>query len=83
MLSSVLRSKKAIRVSLMVVDVFVRLRQLLSNNKELGHKIEQLERKIEKHDEEIAAIYEAIRQILRPPELSPKKQFGFTVKKKG
>lgn len=77
MLSSVLKSQRAIQVSLMVVEVFVKLRQMLSTNTELAHKIEQLERKIEKHDEEITAIFEAIRQILRPPEEQRQKQIGF------
>jgi CRISPR/Cas system-associated endonuclease Cas3-HD len=77
MLSSVLKSQRAIQVSLMVVEVFVKLRQMLSANTELAHKIEQLERKIEKHDEEITAIFEAIRQILRPLEKQKQKQIGF------
>ncbi len=77
MLSSVLNSRRAIQVSLMVVEAFVKLRQMLSTNKELSHKLEQLERKIEKHDEEITAIFDAIRQLIRQPEKPKHKQIGF------
>lgn len=56
---------------------FGRLRQILATNKELAHKLEQLERKIEKHDTEIRAIFEAIRQLMAPPPEKPKRRIGF------
>ena len=55
---------------------FVKLREFLSTNKELAHKLGQLERKIEKHDEEIKAIFNAIRQLMIPPE-TKKRKIGF------
>jgi len=76
MLSSVLNSKKAIQVNIQIMRTFVKLRQILSTNKELVHKLSQLERETEKHDAEIQAIFKAIRQIMTPPE-KPKKRIGY------
>jgi phage regulator Rha-like protein len=78
MLSSVLNSKRAIQVNIEIMRAFVKLRELLSTHKELALKLKQLEMKIEKHDEEIHAIFEAIRQLMIPPE-KPKRQIGFKV----
>lgn len=68
MLSSVLRSKRAIQVNIAIMRVFVRLKEIVSTHKELAYKLNELERKIEKHDEEICSIFEAIRQLMAPPE---------------
>lgn len=76
MLSSVLRSKRAIQVNIAIMRVFVKLRQILSTHKELAYKLSELERKIEKHDTEIQGIFEAIRQLMSPPE-PPKRRIGF------
>src|SRR5262245_8496292 len=64
MLSSVLRSKLAIRVNVHIMRAFVRLRQILSGNKELARKLEELERRIGGHDEQIRAILEVIGQLM-------------------
>ncbi len=76
MLSGVLKSDRAIDMNVAIMRAFVRLRQILSSNKELSSKLEQLERKIEKHDEEIQAIFNAIRQLMKPSEPSRRK-IGF------
>lgn len=76
MLSSVLNSDRAIQVNIAIMRAFVKLRELLSTHKELAHKLTQLERKIEKHDEEIKLIFDAIRQLMSPP-ISKKKKIGF------
>jgi len=52
---------------------FVKLRQFLSARKELAHKLKELEKRIEKHDSEIQGIFEAIRQLMAPPEESKRK----------
>jgi len=78
MLSSVLRSKKAIQVNIAIMRAFVKLRQILSTNKELAQKLKELEHRIEKHDTEIHAIFDAIRQLMTPPE-KPKRSIGFHV----
>jgi len=77
MLSSVLNSERAVRVNIAIMRAFVKLRQILSMNKELAHKLAELERKIEKHDENIQAIFEAIRKLMAPLPLKPKPLIGF------
>ncbi len=79
MLSSVLNSGRAVRVNIAIMRAFVRLRQTLDANRELARKFEQLERRVGKHDEEIAAILEAIRQLMAPPE-KPRREIGFHVR---
>lgn len=76
MLSSVLNSEQAIEVNIAIMRVFVKLREMISTNKELAHKFDQLERKIEKHDEEIKLIFDAIRQLMIPPE-PKRRRIGF------
>ena len=78
MLSSVLHSKRAILVNIAIMRTFVKLRKILSTHKELAYKLSQLERKIEKHDIEIKTIFEAIRQLMIPPE-QPKRKIGFRI----
>ena len=76
MLSSILRSKRAVHVNIAIVRTFVKLRKIISTHKELAYKLSQLERKIEKHDTEIQAIFEAIRRLMVTPE-KPKRRIGF------
>ena len=76
MLSSVLRSERAIQVNIAIMRAFVKLRRILSTHKELARKLSQLERKIEKHDVEIKAIFDAIRELMAPPK-KPRKRIGF------
>lgn len=79
MLSSVLRSERAVQVNVAIMRTFVRLRETLSLHKELAHKLAELERKIESHDEGIRTLFEAIRQLMTPPE-KPQRRIGFHVK---
>ena len=76
MLSSVLNSERAVKVNIAIMRAFVRLREVLETNRELAPKFAELERRIGKHDEEIAAIIEAIRQLMMPPE-KPRREIGF------
>ena len=76
MLSSVLHSQQAIQVNIAIMRAFVKLRELISSHKELAHKLKLLENRIEKHDEEIAGIFSAIRQLMTPPE-KKKGKIGF------
>lgn len=82
MLASVLNSPRAIEAGIYVVQAFVKLREILSTHKELAQKLKELEYKIETHDEQITAIFEAINQLLTPPPV-PKRKIGFEVKEKG
>jgi len=73
MLASVLKSERAVKISINIIKAFVKLREILSTHKELASKLSQLERKMENHDEEIHMIFEAIRQLMKPPEAKIKK----------
>ena len=81
MLSSVLRSKKAIHVNIAIMRAFVKLRKILSTNKGLLHKLKELELRIGKHDEAISNIFEAIRQLMAPPAIKEKIVEGFRIHK--
>ena len=76
MLSGVLKSKQAVRANIAIMRAFVKLRQTLSDNRELAVKLAELEKKIEKHDHEIIRIFEAIRELMSPP-AKTKRQIGF------
>jgi len=80
MLASVLKSDRAVKISINIIKAFVKLREMLSTHKELAHKLAQLERKIEKHDDEIKLIFDAIRQLMTPPE-PKRKRIGFLQEK--
>src|SRR5438094_2502977 len=79
MLSSVLKSERAVKVNIAIMRAFVKLRQTLETNRELAQKFSELERRVGKHDKEIAAIIDAIRQLMAPPE-KPKREIGFHVR---
>ncbi len=81
MLSSVLRSERAVQVNIQIMRAFVKLREIISTHKELAQKLKELELKIESHDENITAIFEAINQLLAVEE-KPKRKIGFEVKEK-
>lgn len=79
MLSGVLNSPRAEQVNIAIMRAFVRLRETLALHKELAHKLGELERKIENHDEHIRTLFEAIHQLMTPPETSHK-EMGFHVR---
>src|SRR5205809_6273347 len=76
MLSSVLNSERAVKVNIAIMRAFVKLREGLETNRELARKFSELERRVGKHDKGIAAIIDAIRQLMAPPE-KPKREIGF------
>lgn len=79
MLSSVLNSERAVKVNIAIMRAFVKLRQVIETNRELARKFAELEQRVGKHDEEISAILEAIRQLMAPPE-KPPREIGFHVR---
>src|SRR5204862_4427096 len=81
MLSSVLNSERAVQVNIAIMRAFVRLRQTLETNRELARNFSGLERRVGKHDEEIAAVIEAIRQLMTPAQ-KPRREIGFHVREK-
>ena len=76
MLSAVLRTPQAIGVSIVIMRVFVKLREVLATHKELSRKLYELEHKVGHHDEQIRAIFEAIKEIMAIPE-KPRNPVGF------
>jgi hypothetical protein len=77
MLSSVMRSRRAVAVNIAIMRTFVQLRRLMDSNRELGRKIEALERK---DDQEFALVFEAIKQSVAEDQESktaPAKRIGF------
>jgi hypothetical protein len=81
MLSSVLRSERAAKVNIAIMRAFVKLREMLETNRELARKFADLEGRVGKQDEEIAAIIEAIRQLMVPAQ-KPKREIGFHVRER-
>ncbi len=77
MLASVLNSDRAIQVSIAIVRVFVKLRAILATHRELARRLSDLERKLETHDEELRAIFKAIRGLMAPRAQPPKRRIGF------
>jgi phage regulator Rha-like protein len=81
MLSSVLNSDRAIEVNIAIMRAFVQLRKTLDSHAELARKLADLEKRFESHDEQIQAIFEAIRQLMAPTDKKVKK-IGFTAREK-
>ena len=73
MLSSVLKSPRAVQVNVEIMRAFVRLRQLLSSNEELARKLKELEKK---YDQQFGMVFEAIQRLMTPP-VSGKNKIGF------
>jgi hypothetical protein len=73
MLSSVLRSPRAVAVNIEIMRAFVRLRRMLASNAELARKLDALEKK---YDSQFKAVFDAIRQLMAP-ESKPRRPMGF------
>lgn len=76
MLSSVLKSGRAVEVNINIMRAFVQMRRMMENNKELKKKLEELEAR---YDEQFALVFEAIRQLINE-ESRPRNVIGFKVK---
>ena len=82
MLASVLNSDVAVQASVRVVRAFVHLREMVAGNAALAAKLAELERRLDSHDESIANLFRAIRQLLTPP-TKQKREIGFHVREDG
>ncbi len=78
MLSSVLKSRRAIQVNIEIMRAFVRLRQMLASNSQLARKLAELEKK---YDAQFKVVFDAIRQLMTPPE-PKKRKIGFLVEER-
>jgi len=76
MAASVLNSRKAIDMSILVVRAFVELRNIFATHRQLAAKLAELERKLSTHDQHIVVLFDAIRQLMAPP-VKPRRQIGF------
>jgi phage regulator Rha-like protein len=77
MLSSVLRSKRAVQVNIAIMRAFVRLREILATHKDLARKLDDHERRLGEHDHQIQVVFEAIRQLMAPPPAPKRRRIGF------
>jgi uncharacterized protein YjcR len=78
MLSSVLRSTRAVQVNIEIMRAFVRLRELMATHKDLVRRLNEMEKK---YDSQFRVVFDAIRELMRPPE-SKKRKIGFLVKER-
>jgi len=76
MLSSVLRSQRAVHVNVAIMRAFVSLRRMLAGNEVLARKLAELERRLEGHDQAIKSLFNAIRELMAPP-VKPRREIGF------
>ena len=79
MLSSVLKSKRAVMVNIEIMRAFVRLRQMLSSHVELARKIDALEKK---YDTQFKVVFDAIRELMSPPDKKRRRLIGFSPREK-
>jgi hypothetical protein len=77
MLSSVLRSPRAVAVNIEIMRAFARLRQMLVSHAELARKLDALEKR---YDAQFKVVFDTLRQLMQPPSEKPKRQIGFHVR---
>lgn len=82
MLSSVLRSERAVQVNVAIMRALVSLRRMLASNEVLSRKLAEFERRLEGHDQGIKSLFDAIRELMTPPE-EPRREIGFHMKEDG
>jgi hypothetical protein len=77
MLSSVLKSQRAVLVNIVIMRAFAKLREMLATHKDILRKLEELEKKYHRHDTQIIAVFDAIRRLVDPSR-RPRRRIGFT-----
>ena len=80
MLSSVLKSQRAVHANIQIMRTFTKIKSMLASNEMLRQRIEELEKKFEKHDKQFRLVFDAIREVLESPKPKLKKPIGFHVK---
>ncbi|MEK7645047.1 MAG: ORF6N domain-containing protein [Patescibacteria group bacterium] len=78
MLSAVLKSQRAVQMSIFIVRAFIKMREVLATHTDLAHKIEEIERKQKEHGDQLSSVYSVVKRLINPPE-GPKKKIGFEV----
>jgi len=83
MLANVLKSEKAIAVSVRIIEIFVKLREMYFNNFELRMEVEKIKKKLDNHDKNIELVFQYLDELLNKKEKTkPQKQIGFKLKVK-
>jgi hypothetical protein len=77
MAATILNSPRAVEVSVFVVRAFVKMREALAANREIGKRLDELERKVGTHDRAVAQIFDALRLLTAPPEAPKRRRIGF------
>ena len=80
MLSSVLNSRQAVQMNILIIRAFVKLREMLASHKDLARKIEDLERQQKEHGQQLAAVYSVIKRLIEVP-AKPQNPIGFKIRK--
>ena len=82
MLASVLNSDVAVQASVRVVRAFIKLREMVAANAQLASKLEELERRLDSHDEAIVDLFAVLKRLLESPEPKTKREIGFHVRER-
>jgi len=82
MLASVLNSDVAVQASVRVVRAFVKLREMVAANAQLAAKLEELERRLDSHDEAIVDLFAALKRLVEPPAPPKRREIGFHVRER-
>ena len=81
MAATVLKSDRAIKLSIFVVRAFLKFREMLGTQKEFARKLGELEKKFAEHDEKFSVVFEAIRELMQPTPVPPRRRIGFAASK--
>jgi len=76
MLACILNSARAVTINIQIIRIFTKLREMIITHKDILLKLDKLEKKVTNHDENIQMIFEALKQLLNPPQ-EPKRRIGF------
>jgi phage regulator Rha-like protein len=76
MLANILKSERAILVSIRIIEIFVKMREMLLAHKDILLQLEKIEKKLTGHDEDIALVFEYLKKLLNPPQ-PPRRKIGF------
>jgi hypothetical protein len=76
MLSGVLKSKQALDVSISIIEIFVKMREMLSTNKDILLQMQKIEKKLTAHDADIKTIFDVLKKLINKPQ-EPRKRIGF------
>ncbi len=77
MLANVLRSERAVQMSIRIIELFVRMREMVFTHQDILHKLERIEEKVAAHDQGIGTLFDHIREMLTPAPEQPRQRIGY------